>query len=101
VIKRRLGMLKVTGSSDDIVEFEGDLSDELYPGNNDENYLAFSDGTVLFVEYDDDGIWRFKTIYKGSLFDKKEEGSRTNDENDTVYFLDGIKWVLLGNQIVK
>ncbi len=41
----------VYGASDDLVEIEGDIRDELYASDNNPAHLAFSDGTVLSVEY--------------------------------------------------
>lgn len=82
----------VTGASDDLIEIRGELTEEFNAYDCADGTFAFSDGTLLEVEYDDNGIWRFKPIFKGSLFDKKVDGSIEDDTNDEVYFKDGLKW---------
>lgn len=96
-------MLKVYGASDDLIEIEGDIEEEFghYQRDKDAFYLAFSDGTILSVLYDQNGIWRLTLIIKGSLYDRKEEGDVEADTNDVVYFNDGVKWCLLGNHLAK
>lgn len=61
--------------------------------------MAFSDGTLLKVEYDDNGIWRFKVICKGNLYDKKVEGSVSEDTNDKVYFKSGLVWCVFAKDM--
>ena len=51
--------------------------------------ITCSDGTFLNVNYDENGIWRFKVDFKGSLFERKEE-----DTNDKVFFKEGLKWIV-------
>ena len=86
----------VTGHSHDVIELEGDLCDEFYPGYEDQKgTIGFSDGTLLHYEYDSDGIWRFKPIVKGSLFDRIELGSVSEDTFDVVHFKDGLTWAIM------
>ena len=88
-------MLTVTGCSDDLIEVEGDIEDEFgVPYNKPNGYLAFSDGTLLQVTYDENGIWRFFVVVKGALYDRKEDGVVADDTFDVVHFKDGIKWVM-------
>lgn len=82
----------VTGASDDLIEISGELQEEFNAYNCSDGTMAFSDGTMLTVDYDKDGIWRFKPVFKGSLFEKIETGSVEKDTNDEVYFKDGLKW---------
>ncbi len=91
---------KVTGVSDDLIELDGDLYDELnwYSDSGEKATLGFSDGTMLSVQYDDDGIWRFSLKVKGFLYDKKIEGNIEEDKNDEIYFKKGLKWCLFGEQ---
>lgn len=87
---------QVTGHSDDIIQLNGDLYDELYPGYEEQKgAIGFSDGTLLKYEYDEDGIWRFKPVVKGSLFDHIEPGDAAEDTFDNVHFHDGLKWAIL------
>jgi hypothetical protein len=99
-------MLKVYGASDDLIELDGNFGDVneeigLYPKDNEAHYLAFSDGTVLRVVYDEDGIWRLTPIFKGALYDRKEDGVVSSDTNDVVYFHTGVKWCVCGKDLAK
>lgn len=86
----------LTGHSDDVIELKGDLYDEFYPGYDEQNgAIGFSDGSLLHYEYDSDGIWRFKPIVKGSLFDHIELGSVSKDTFDVVHFKDGLMWSVM------
>jgi hypothetical protein len=82
----------ITGASDDLIEISGELEEEFNAYDCTDGTFAFSDGTLLRVDYDEDGIWRFKPIYKGELFKKVVDGSVGEDTNDEVYFKDGLKW---------
>jgi hypothetical protein len=90
-------MLKVYGASDDLIELDGnngDVNEEfgVYLDNGEARYLGFSDGTVLRAVYDEDGIWRLTPIFKGTLYERKEDGVVASDTNDVVWFRDGVKW---------
>ena len=95
-------MLKITGCSDDLIEIDGDIVEEFncYMHEDEERILALSDGTLLRVNYDNDGIWRFILLIKGNLFDKIIQGEVDQDTFDEVYFKDGMKWIVLGEQKV-
>ena len=85
--------LVVTGYSDDIIVIEGEIHENFYVLLNEQDgFLSFSDGTLLQVEYDLDGIWRFSVLYRGNLFNRKASGNSDN-KTDEVYFKSGIKWV--------
>lgn len=90
---------KLTGASDDLIELEGELKEEFNDYDCSTGRIAFSDGTLLSVNYDNDGIWRFNLIIKGDLYLGKEEGSIDEDTNDIVYFKEGLKWALYTNNI--
>ena len=91
-------MIRVTGASDDLIEIDGDIREEYdWCSHEDEKrYLAFSDGTVLSCKYDDDGIWRFNTVSKGTSEIHKVDGIVDEDTNDVVTLNGDIKWVLFG-----
>lgn len=89
----------VTGASDDLIEIDGELREEFDSFSCQNGIMAFSDGTLLRVNYDDDGIWRFKPIFKGSLFEKIKDGSVEEDTNDEVYFKDGLKWCAFSEEM--
>lgn len=75
-------MLKIYGSSDDCIEIEGDINDEFYAVNDEPTLLGFSDGTVLEIEYNSDGIWRIAPVYKGSATYNKEFEATNSDSDD-------------------
>lgn len=93
--------IKIYGASDDLIEIEGDINEEFnWIADDDETrLLAFSDGTLLRVMYDRDGIWRLNKVASGTAEFLKVEGDVEKDTPDEVT-LSGveIKWVVLGEQ---
>ncbi len=86
---------KIYGSSDDLIEFEGDIYDEIGAYKAQGKGILLSDSTVLECSYPKApglGVWGFKLIRAGRFFDRIEE---CNDENaeihsDIVFFKDGL-----------
>ena len=98
-------MVKVYGSSDDLIEVEGDVSEEFnhYSGDDAEpRFLAFSDGTVLRIAYEKDGCWRSSPVAKGSAVYAHEPAIDSEGDNySDVATLDGdVRWVVFGKQFV-
>ena len=96
-----MSKISVTGASDDLIEIGGDISEEFnwYAGSADDDdrrYLGFSDGTVLSVQYDSDGIWRFSRVATGSSNFTKIEGDVASDKNDEVVLEGDVAWCLFG-----
>ena len=91
---------KVYGVSDDLIEFEGDLSGEVGCYGTEDNeqgvLLIFSDGTVLEVKYgkNDSAIWAINVLHKGTLFGSIELCADEDSDpySDIVHFKDDIKW---------
>lgn len=91
---------KVYGSSDDLIECDGDVRGEVGHYGTDENehgdLLIFSDGTILEIKYGklDRGIWGLNLISKGFLFEKIEPcmDEDADPYSDVAYFKDGLKW---------
>jgi hypothetical protein len=85
----------ITGSSDDLIDIEGDISEEFshLPHDDGPAYLAFSDGTLLQVQYD--GVWRITTLKKGACQFSKEEAEEADSDNysDRVTLTGKIRWV--------
>lgn len=50
----------VYGASDDLIEVVGLCGEEFNPSSDESSYLAFSNGVVLKVTYDNEGIWRIQ-----------------------------------------
>ena len=89
----------VYGASDDLIEIEGAISDEISPSDEKPTKLAFSDGTVLSVIYDDDGCWRVNCVAKGSAKMEKVDaiGSDSDNYSDRVTLTGDIRWMVSGN----
>jgi hypothetical protein len=92
--------ITITGSSYDLIEIEGDIREEfnVYLRDDERCVLAFSDGTLLDVDYDNDGIWRFNRKVAGSATFSKEEGDVIEDTCDKVALEGDIKWVALAKE---
>jgi hypothetical protein len=98
--------LKVFGHSDDLVELEGDIANELafYPDDDDKGMtLGLGDGTCLTVIYSEAGIWRITPVAIGpcTKMDKKEAvDSDEDDYSDTVTLTSTVpfKWAVLGEE---
>lgn len=74
-----MSTVTVFGASDDLIEIRGDLGEEEFGCYGDEGgHLAFSDGTLLSVEYN--GFWRFHVLHRGTATVTKVEA--TNEDTD-------------------
>ncbi len=84
-------MITISGYSDDIVEVDGDLTEEFgYFG--DPALIACSDGTLLRIVFDTDGVWRLTLVAAGSASYQHTPGG---DEGTDRVVLDGdIGWVV-------
>lgn len=95
-------MVTVYGASDDLIEVEGDIREEFYITEYKEHILAFSDGTLLSIEYDRDGMWRIRRLAKGSATYKHTEATDADkDYSDTVELDGEIAWVAFGMKWTK
>lgn len=86
---------EVYGYSDDLVEVEGELNEE-FSAYEEPCHLAFSDGTLIDVRYNDrsSGIWSIEVQKIGDLLLKAEVYYKEEDEySDKLHFDKGLKWV--------
>lgn len=89
----------IYGASDDLIEVEGDVTEEFNAiefGGEQPAYLAFSDGTLLRIEYSDTGVWRITPIVRGAagLTIVQAPGDEDDDNYSDRATLDGeIRWV--------
>ncbi len=92
----------VYGASDDLIEIEGDIREEFTyegPGHGagSGDLLAFSDGTILRIEYADTGIWRIAPVVHGTAhltFEQAPEDDESNySDRATLSFA---AWVVQG-----
>ena len=91
---------KVYGSSDDLIEFEGDVSGEVECYGTDDRergvLVILSDGTLFEVKYGKFGraIWGILVVHKGSLL--TDVTPYPNEEKDSysdiAHFAEGLKW---------
>ena len=96
--------IHVTGASDDLIEITGDINEEFSaPKCADDKgaILGFSDGTLLRIRYDEDGIWRIDLVMSGRAKYTKQSGSVEKDTFDSVTLTGDVKWVLLGEEWAK
>lgn len=96
--------ITVSGASDDIISLTGDMQDEISPNNEEDPMkLAFSDGTVLSIVYDNDGCWRVNRVVKGVAHMTKVEavGPDTDNYSDRVTLVGDIRWCVAGNYMAK
>lgn len=89
----------VYGSSDDLIEIEGDIREEFYAPTEGPAMLGFSDGTLLSIEYNSDGVWKITRRDRGhstKLSIDYAEGPDTDNYSDRATIDADIKWVVMG-----
>lgn len=92
---------KVYGASDDLIEFEGDVTGEVgYSGGDEDDsngtLVIFDDGTQVVVKYGKPGglgIWSVTPLVKGALFDRIDvcDDQDAKVYSDVLHFKDGLK----------
>lgn len=91
---------KIYGASDDLIELRGQIDEEFNGGHYDDDdpnaadILAFSDGTLLEVKYDSDGIWRIKQLVAGACEFQHKAGSVVDDTPDEAILRGALRWVV-------
>ena len=90
--------IKICGASDDLIEMYGDIDEEFNHNSDDPINIGFSDGTLLKMWYDDDGIWRINRIVAGAATYNHIPGSVEDDTSDVLELSGDMRWVLLGTQ---
>jgi hypothetical protein len=93
-------MTKVYGTSDDLIEFSGDVDGEVGKSGTDDDahgvMVIFNDGTILEVKYGkaDMGIWGITLLNVGNLFDRIDPcmDEKADPYSDVAHFKDGLKW---------
>jgi hypothetical protein len=79
-------MITVYGASDDLIEVDGDISAEFaYQkrgyGQPSGDLLAFSDGTILRVEFTRSGVWRITPVVRGSAELSIDQAPENDEDN--------------------
>ena len=91
----------VYGASDDLIEVDGALSEE-FSATDDSAVLAFSNGVVLRIEYDRDGIWRVRPLAGASRVTVTVAPTDDDDNySDRAVIHEEVVWVVRGTEFVK
>lgn len=91
----------VYGSSDDIVEVEGDVEEE-FTLIDKTGYLALSDGSVFSIEYTREGIWRIHSVANPSVHTIESAVTGGEDGYSDRLVIDRvIDWVVFGTEFVR
>lgn len=98
-------MITVFGTSDDLVEVEGDISEEFnaYSRTSDESWvLAFSSGDVLRIQYTDTGVWRIAPVVATHRLAvaQASEGDQEN-YSDVADISGDVEWVVFGSAVAR
>ncbi len=78
--------LKIFGHSDDCIEIEGDIREEWGAYDSGNCFIPVSDGTMLSIRFDDEGIWRIvpSIIGEGTKYENKQAVAADYDNSDIV-----------------
>lgn len=98
--------LYIYGSSDDLVEVEGAINEEFgYRNTADDkgDLLAFSDGTVVRIRYDDNGVWRITPVARGTAELTIEQAPEDDEKQytDRATLAGDVRWVVHGDGWAK
>lgn len=69
----------VYGASDDLVEFEGAVYDEIGAWQADDKRFVFNDGTEIAATFDQQGQWRLRVVNLASDATVTHVPSREDD----------------------
>lgn len=97
-------MITIYGASDDLVEVSGDISEEFgYDGDagaRDQedrgDLLGFSDGTLLRILRDREGVWRITRLRPGTAAFTLEQGNEDDTGTDRATLDGDVAWVVHG-----
>lgn len=107
-----MAITKIYGASDDLIEIEGAISDEIN-SYDDKTSFSVSDGTKGSISYDDDGQWRIEVKEQGIKFsgvvrsvgdDAKHifpDAVGCTSYSDVLVLKEGIEWVKIGRKTLK
>lgn len=99
----------IYGSSDDLIEMEGDIYDEHGEYNAGVLKFSLSDGTTGTIEYGEKGTWDIDIINAGKLYIGRrinvgENGThqhpyeKITPYSDIAIFDPGITWIKIGKE---
>ena len=106
-------MTTIYGASDDLIEIEGDVEDEVNKIEPKNLSVKCSDGTEAKITYDEEGQWKIVVNKRGDLLAEhvlsvgddaehtREEIKRCSGYSDVLLFKDGLEWVKIGGKTFK
>jgi hypothetical protein len=97
----------IYGAGDDLIKVDGDVDEKFTiaaAAPEDGAVLAISEGTVLRITRDSNGVWRINPVVRGSgalsITQAPREGDADNySDHATIRGL--ILWVVLGNSLAN
>lgn len=95
--------IEIYGASDDLIEIEGAIREEFtYQDEDNGDLVALSDGTVLRLLYDSDGVWRITPVARGSGSLTVAQSTGEGDDYSDRASLEGdVRWAVHGIAIAK
>jgi hypothetical protein len=97
-------VVDVYGASDDLIEIDGVIDTE-FEAKRGGDYVGFSDGSMLWVRYDSDSVWRIKLIHIGEgtewVFNPCPVDDDRYSETFTLSAAQPFKWALVGEQTAR
>jgi len=84
----------IYGASDDLIEIEGEIEEEIDCWNKPNGMLLYcSDGTLLNMKYEK-SYWKIRLLKEGKLFNKIEYFDGNHEKHsDVAYLNQGIKFI--------
>lgn len=99
-----MAKVTVTGHNDDLIELDGDIYKEFgYLQFDQDNgaLVSFSDGIVLRVLFDKNGVWRITPVAKGTATMTLDQAPEDDEDGTDVAVLEGdIRWAVCGASFV-
>ena len=91
--------VKVFGASDDLIEIEGDIEEEVPVSFGP--FLAFSNGTLATITYAKQGVWRINVEANGDGLVEVEKAPLGDDDNysDILKISEDVHWLVVGQLV--
>lgn len=91
-----MASITIFGASDDLIEIEGDIREEINFVADHPFYLACNEGTLIYGEYNDIGLWKFLVLKCGSATSSVVSAHDPDSDNysDRLTLEGNISWVV-------
>jgi len=94
-------VIQIYGASDDLIEIGGDIQEEfLYSHRDVGDLLGVSDGTLLRIRFDEEGVWRITRLRSGTADFTLEQGTEDGDGTDRATLDGEVAWVVHGSSFI-